>query len=177
MMKAIFKPEDARKLIVRDADINEASLITNFLGSIKKGASLEAQPAYNGNQEVNGIVFTVGAEPDTPVESTLYIPVEASITNDLLNLPLLKIKITATDPSYTSFKVDEKLFESFKDVLTKLKLENVSITSDGTIVAENNTEAPITAMVVIPRGLLQYVNSNDSSTLNFNDNATISLGE
>lgn len=177
MMKAIFKPEDANKLIVRDADTNEASLISNFLDKIKAGAPLEAQPVYNGNYEVNGLLFTVGAIPVTPVDVTTYIPVKATVTNSLLDLPLFRIKLEPEGSEYTSFKVDESIAEIFKATLTKLKLINISILSDGTIVAENPTESAIAATIVIPRGLFQYVNADNSTLLNFNDNLAIELGE
>lgn len=175
MMKAIFKPEDANKLIVRDADTNEASLITNFLDKIKLGAPLEAQPVYNGNYEINGVLLTVGDVPAEKPEVTIYLPVEATVTNDLINLPLFRIKVKALDTECTSFKVDEMLFDSFKALLEKLKLENISVLPDGTITAENNTGTAISATIVIPRGLFQYVNASDSSTLNYNDNLAIDL--
>lgn len=174
-MKAIFKPEDANKLIVRDADINEASLIINFLDKIKKGATLEAQAIFNGNYETNGILFTI-TEKSQPVEVPGYLKINATITNDELNLPLFKITVTPATPSYLSYKIDGSLWAPLKTTLEALGLTNPSISSDGSIIANNETNIPISASIVIPKGLFQYLNVEDSTTNNFNDNLVITLG-
>lgn len=175
-MKAIFKPEDANKIIVRDADINEASLIINFLDKIKNGATLEAQATFNGNYETNGILFSVADAPkstDTPI----CIPTEAIVTNDTLNMPVFKIDVKSTGANYVCYKVDTTVWETFKVLLEGLGLDNISVTSEGSILADNETGSVISASIVIPRGLFQYVNSIDSTTNNFNDNIMLTLGE
>lgn len=175
-MKAIFKPEDANKLIVRDADINEASLIINFLDKIKNGATLEAQATFNGNYETNGILFSITDAPkstDTPV----CIQTDTIITNDSTNLPVFKIDVKPAGSNYVSYKVDVTVWETFKVLLEGLGLTDVSVTPEGTILASNETGAAISASIVIPRGLFQYVSSIDSTTNNFNDNIVLTLGE
>ena len=178
-MKAIFKPEDASKLIVRDADINEASLIINFLDKIKKGAPLEAQATFNGNYETNGILFSLGEIPDTPEETPTYLKIEADVTNSQMDLPVFKIKLSPAYNAdmYMSYKVDITVWDEFKNVLESIGLANPSITPDGVIVADNTTSVIISASIVIPRGLLQYINTVDSTTENFNDTLVVKLGE
>ena len=175
-MKAIFKPEDANKLIVRDADINEASLIINYLNKIKNGATLSAQSTFNGNYEVNGILFTVEDAPVIP-DVPSYIGVKADAVNDLLNLPVFKINVKPVSTNYTSFKVDATVWETLKTTIEGLGLESPSITANGQIVAENNSDNIITATIVIPKGLFQYVSEIDSTVNNFSDNIVLTLGE
>lgn len=173
-MKAIFKPEDANKLIVRDADINEASLIINFLDKISKGATLETKACYNGNYEVNGILFSLADVVD-PVITPSYIEVAATVINDIANLPVFKIDVKATSGA-TSFKIDSTILDTVKATLEGLGLTDVSATTDGVILANNPGDAPISASIVIPKGLFQFV-TEDANTNNFNDNLVITLGE
>lgn len=175
-MKAIFKPEDANKLIVRDADINEASLIINFLNKIKNGATLAAQATFNGNYETNGILFTVEEAPVVP-DTPSYIGTDVVVTNDPLNLPVFKMDVKPSSTNYTSYKVDSSVWETLKTVLEGLGLTSPSITADGIITASNDTSAIIEATIVIPKGLFQYVSSLDSTVNNFNDNIVLTLGE
>ena len=175
-MKAIFKPEDANKLIVRDADINEASLIINFLDKIKNGATLAAKATFNGNYETNGILFTVEEAPIIP-DTPSYISTDVTVTNDSLSLPVFKIDIKPSSTNYTSYKTDVTAWETLKTTLEGLGLNNPSITTDGVIVAENESGLSINATIVIPKNLLQYVNAIDSTVNNFNDNIVLTLGE
>lgn len=175
-MKAIFKPENANKLIVRDADINEASLIINYLDKIKNGATLTAQATFNGNYEVNGILFNIEDAPVVP-DTPAYISTTVDITNDLLNLPVFKIDVKASGTNYTSFKTDAAIWDTLKTTLEGLGLASPSITSDGVILADNQSGSIIEATIVLPKGLFQYVNAIDSTVNNFNDNIVLTLGE
>lgn len=175
-MKAIFKPEDANKLIVRDADINEASLIINFLDKIKNGATLAAQATFNGNYETNGILFTIEDAPVVP-DVPSYIGTSVDVVNDPLDLPVFKITVNPASPNYVSFKVDINAWETLKTTLEGLGLESPSIKVDGTITAANNSGEIITATIVIPKGLFQFVSEVDSTVNNFNDNIVLTLGE
>lgn len=178
MMKAIFKPEDANKLIIRDADTNEASLIVNFLEKIKNGASLDTTAIFNGNYEINGILLSLGSVPtEEPVETDTNIQVKADVTNNLSDLPLFKIELKqAYGDSYMSYKVNYEKWDQVKTVLEGIGLQNVSITTDGVITAENpgNMVVPST-QIVIPKGMLQYLNKCDSSTSNYNDTLVIDI--
>ncbi len=175
-MRALFKQEDPNVLIIRDADWNEASLLIRYLDSIKNGASLDAKAAYNGNQEVNGIVFTVTEKPVDPVVDT-YIKVNALVTNSVLDLPVFRIQLLPESENYKSFKVDTAKWADLRETLGALGVEDLSITPQGDIVGVNRSGFVIEGTVVIPRGLLQYVDVVSSTTNNFNDLLALTLND
>lgn len=79
-MRAIFKPDDPTKLIIRDADTNEVSLIKYFMSIISNGGELLADTRFDLNDNPAGILFTAKpndchVDPDDPVYS-IYVPVE-----------------------------------------------------------------------------------------------------
>lgn len=174
-MKAIFKPEDPSKLIIRDADKNEASLIINFLNEIKNGAPINTEAIYNGNYEVNGIIFKLDKAPEI-TEMPTYIQISGEVTNSLDKLPLFKIQLTPTySTNYMSYKIDYTKWDELRLVLKELGLKNPSIGTCGQIVAKNDSGVLVDASIVIPQGLIQYINKNDSTTDNFNDSLVLSL--
>lgn len=178
MMKAIFKTEDANKLIIRDADSNEASLIISFLNKIKEGAPLDTTAIYNGNYEVNGLLLSLGSiEEPVEQETDTHIQIRAEVTNNKSDLPLFKIELKqAYGDNYLAYKVDFEKWESVKTILEGLGLQNASITSDGVITAENTSEVTVpAATILIPKGLIQYLNKVDSTTTNYNDDLVISI--
>lgn len=175
-MRALFKQEDPTVLIVRDADWNEASLVVKYLESIKNGATLEAKAAYNGNQEVNGIVFTATAKEVKP-DTGLFIKVKATVTNATEYLPVFRIQLAPESDSYLPFSLDEDKWAGFKAVLEGLGAEDLSITPQGDIVGSNKTGAAFEGSIVVPRGLLRFVNSLDGTTNIYNDSLDIDLAE
>lgn len=175
MMKAIFKPENADVLIVRDSDVNEASLISNFLRKIENGASVDFRAAYNGNQEINGLVLTVSEVPEKELDIPTYIKIVADITNDEANYPLFRIVVKPEDEKFMSYKLDSDKWEILKTLFEGVGLVNASITPDGIITAQNDSGSFITSNLVIPKGLFQYLNSEDSSVLNYNESLIIKL--
>lgn len=174
-MKAIFKPEDPSKLIIRDADKNEASLIINFLNETKNGAPINTEAIYNGNYEVNGVIFKLDEIPEI-VETPTYIQISGEVTNSLEQLPLFKIQLLPTySTNYMSYKIDYTKWDELRLVLEELGLKNPSIGTCGQIVAKNDSGVLVDASIVIPQGLIQYINKNDSTTNNFNDGLVLSL--
>ena len=174
-MKAIFKPEDPSKLIIRDADKNEASLIINFLNEIKNGAPINTEAIYNGNYEVNGVIFKLDEIPEI-VETPTYIQISGEVTNSLEQLPLFKIQLLPTySTNYMSYKIDYTKWDKLRLVLEELGLKNPSIGICGQIIAKNDSGVLVDASIVIPQGLIQYINKNDSTTNNFNDGLVLSL--
>ena len=175
-MRALFKQENPNILIIRDADWNEASLLMRYLDNIKNGASLDAKAAYNGNQEVNGIVFTITEKEPVP-ETDSYIKVKATITNDSLNLPVFRIQLASESENYNAFKINQDKWTDLKLVLSALGVADLSITPKGDIVGANRSGVVVEGTVVIPKGLIQYVDVVTSTTNNFSDALTITLGE
>ena len=176
-MRALFKPENPNVLIIRDADWNEASLLVRYLENIKGGANLEAKAAYNGNQEVNGIVFTITEKEKQPVDVETFIKINAKITNDSSNLPVFRIELTPESVNYNSFKIDENAWNNLKLVLNALGVTDLSITPSGDIVGVNLSGIAVEGTITIPRGLLRYVDIVSSTTNNFSDSLVITLGE
>lgn len=175
-MRALFKQEDPNVLIIRDADWNEASLLIKYLDSIKNGASLAAKAAYNGNQEVNGIVFTI-TEKQVDPETESFIKVNATITNNALDLPVFRIQLAPESENYKSFKIDSTKWSDLKSILGDLGVEDLSITPQGDVVGANRSGVIVEGTIVIPKGLLQYVDIITDTTNNYNDSLIITLGE
>ena len=175
-MKAIFKQENPNVLIIRDADKNEASLLIGYLNKIKQGADIISKAAFNGNQEVNGIVFEVKEKIVEP-ETRVSIKVNATVTNRPEDLPVFRIELLPESSNYNSFKVDTEKWNDLKAVLETLGVVNLSITSGGDIVGANYSGVIVDGVIVIPSGLLQYVDLVNATTNSFNDNVKVILGE
>lgn len=175
MMKAIFKPEKADVLIIRDSDANEASLISNFLRKIENGASVDFKAAYNGNQEINGLVLTVSEVPEKELDIPTHIKIVADVTNDEANYPLFRIEVRPENENFMSYKLDSDKWEILKTLFEGIGLVDASITPDGIITARNDSGSFITSNLVIPKGLFQYLNAEDSSVLNYNESLIIKL--
>lgn len=175
-MRAIFKQEDPNILIVRDADWNEASLIIRYLDSIKNGAVIETKASYNGNQEVNGIVFTIKETEVKPAED-FYVSMKAEVVNDPEDLPVFRITLSSEQNIFNAFKVDNAKWNDFKEVLSALGLTDISITPSGDIVAANLSGITVGGTIVVPKGLLQFVDVLHDTTNNYSDSLVISLGE
>ena len=173
-MRALFKQENPNVLIIRDADWNEASLLIRYLDNIENGASLEAKAAYNGNQEVNGIVFTVKTEQEQPIIKK-YINIKAIVTNDVENLPVFRIRLLPEEVNFTSFKLDESKWAELKEVLDVLGVTDLSITSQGDIVGANTSGSVITGTIVVPKGLLQFLDSSEGTVDNYNSSLAVTL--
>ena len=101
MMKSLFKPENSSVLIIRDADLNEAMLLKNFLLKVENGADVKFEAAYNGKYNVTRVLDASGVNTITEI---LYLSLE--IRNDELFIG-----------EYNVGKVDVK---DFIDFLTKL---------------------------------------------------------
>lgn len=173
-MRALFKQEDPNVLIIRDADWNEASLLIRYLDNIKDGAKIETKAAYNGNQEVNGIVFTIDTKKPEPAGDT-FIKVNAEVTNDDMDLPVFRIQLSTESENYNPFKIDESRWADFKEVLETLGITDLSITTQGDIVGANTTGAVISGTIVIPKGLVRYVDTVTGLTNVYSDSLSITL--
>lgn len=174
-MRALFKPENGDVLLIKDADINESTLLHNFSEKIKNGASLEVEERNTGiNDMVTGMVFTVKEAVD-PSTIPNNISITSTVINSKLNLPLFEIDILPEDDNFIHFKVNECKWGVLKCTLESLGLSGATITSEGKIIAKNSGEDIITGSVTIPEGLFQFVNKEDASVNNFNSELEISL--
>lgn len=176
-MRALFKPEDGNVLLVRDADFNESTLLRNFSNKVKNGAVIEVQERNTGvNDLLTGLVFTV-KDSITPVPTPSYISTNSTVKNSLIDLPLFSIEVKADNENYTLFKYDTDIWAVLKLNLESLGLTDVTITSNGLILGNNETSSVISGSITLPKGLFQFVNRVDASVYNFNDDQEIVLGE
>lgn len=176
-MRALFKPEDGNVLLIKDADFNESTLLHNFSNKVKNGATIEVQERNTGvNDLLTGLVFIV-KEADVPVDVPSYISIVSTVVNKTTELPLFSIDFKADNENYIQFKVDISKWALLKYDLEALGLTNVTITSEGKVIANNGGLDIIRGVITIPKGLFQYVNKLDASVNNFSDIAEIVLGD
>nr|DAW53749.1 MAG TPA: protein of unknown function (DUF4925) [Caudoviricetes sp.] len=176
-MRALFKPEDGNVLLVRDADINESTLLRNFCNKVKNGAVIEVQERNTGvNDLLTGLVFTV-TEAETPVDVPSYISIVSTVVNKTTELPLFSIDFKPENANYLQFKVDISKWALLKYDLEALGLTNVTLTSEGNIIASNDSLDIVRGVITVPKGLFQYVNKLDASVNNFSDITEIVLGD
>lgn len=175
MMKSLFKPENSSVLIIRDADLNEAMLLKNFLLKVENGADVKFEAAYNGNHEMNGLVLTVSEVPEKKLDIPTYIPITVNVINDEAHYPVFGLNVNPADEKYIGYKIDEAKWGLVKTLFEGIGLTNASISPDGNITARNDSGSFITSSLVIPKGLFQYLNTEDSSVLNYNESLVIRL--
>ena len=127
-MRAIFKPDEPTKLIVRDADVNEVSLIQYFMNTVKSGGTLTADTRFDLNDKPAGILFTATAKseggegtlgptiPDKPCrpggdpEFSIYVVVN---TDEIIQGDTYKVRYTL-DEEYEVRSMDVGVYEDLK---------------------------------------------------------------
>lgn len=176
-MRAVFKPAEADKIIISGADINEISLISQFVNR-GKNASIEAEARYDFNNEIDGLVIKIGPKINTGIpveEDPIYLPfVDFHQRNDANRLFKLDFEVD-NGGGYYIFKHDRELFLELKKQIENLGISNVEIDCKFDIIGINNTGGSIFSKITIPRGLFRMINKNDGKTNYYSDEFEIEL--
>ena len=124
---------------------------------------------------MNGLVLTVSEVPEKKLDIPTYIPITVNVINDEAHYPVFGLNVNPADEKYIGYKIDEAKWELVKTLFEGIGLTNASISPDGNITARNDSGSFITSSLVIPKGLFQYLNTEDSSVLNYNESLVIRL--
>lgn len=176
-MKALFKPADADKIIISGADVNEATLISQFINKCNDGLSLKAESRYDFNNEIDGLVIKlVAKEPEKPEEEeNKYLPfVDVFQRNDANRLFKIDFEVD-NDGEYYIFNYDRELFFKLKDELEALGVQDVEMDSKFDIVGRNDTSGSIFGTIEIPAGLFRMINRDTGKTNIYSDAMVLEL--
>lgn len=187
-MRAIFKPDDPKKLIVRDADVNEVSLINYFIGLTQDGGSVTAETRYDLNDKPAGILFTAKDKEETEKEDPVYVKVNPSkILNDGT---IVSFILDVEHENVVPYSIDAKLWENLKLRLENLGLVDVDIVTvnseeseeskinvDPRITAMNPTGRPVDTIFEVPAEFVRYVDRDTNKTNVYSQIFTVILRE